>query len=141
MIISTDILLVAIEVSFKINTTQHMKRFISSFRYAVNGVWAALRGQSNIKIQLVVGATVVMLGFYFSITPVEWGLLLLSIGLVLSLELMNTAIENLVDLVTPERNLLAGKVKDISAGAVLITSVAAAGVGIIVFGKYIFALI
>jgi diacylglycerol kinase len=79
----------------------------------------------------------VIAGFYFSITTTEWIIVLVVIGLVISLELINSAIENLVDLVTKEQMPLAGKIKDLAAGAVLIFSVIAFCVGCIIFEKYI----
>ena len=65
------------------------------------------------------------------------GLILLCIGLVLGLEMMNSAIESLVDLVTLERNPLAGRIKDIAAGAVLLVSFISVVIGVIVFRKYV----
>jgi diacylglycerol kinase len=76
-------------------------------------------------------------GFYLSIQPIEWCIILMCISLVISLELINTAVENLVDLVTLERKPLAGKIKDIAAGAVLIASAISLIIGIIVFRKYL----
>ena len=78
-----------------------------------------------------------MAGFYLSIAAIEWCILLLCIALVIGLELVNTALENLVDLVTRERNPLAGKVKDIAAGAVLVVSIITVIIGLIIFRKYL----
>jgi diacylglycerol kinase len=114
-----------------------VKAFLRSFRYAFNGLTAAFRGQVNIKVQSGVGAMIIAAGFYFSISRLEWCVILLTIALVLTLEMMNTAIEHLVNLVTREWQPLAGKIKDIAAGAVLLASVVAAIVGIIIFSPYI----
>lgn len=115
-------------------------RLVKSFGYAWNGLLVAIKDQLNLRIHFVASAIVIVAGTYFQITATEWCLLLLTIGLVVSLELINTAIENLVDLVSPERNILAGKVKDIAAAAVLVSSIVALVVGLIIFPKYIMVL-
>lgn len=115
-----------------------MSRFFKSFRFAINGLRLSLHEQLNIKIQIAVAVGVIVFGFYFDISRAEWIALLLCIGLVLSLEMVNTALEDLVDLVKPEFNPIAGKIKDIAAAAVLFASVIAAIVGMLVFYPYIF---
>lgn len=114
-----------------------MKRFILSVGYAAQGVAQAFRTERNMRVQLVIGVIVVIAGFYFRITNVEWMALLITSGIVISLELMNTAIEGLVDLISRERHPMAGKVKDVAAGAVLFFSVIALITGILIFKKYI----
>jgi diacylglycerol kinase len=114
-----------------------MKDFLKSFGYALHGIWSGIRDQRNLKFQLAVAVLVVGAGFYLSITALEWCVILLCIALVIGLELVNTAVENLVDLVTLERNQLAGKIKDIAAGAVLFASVISLIIGLIVFRKYL----
>lgn len=104
-----------------------------SFRYAFNGILGALRHQHNIWIQLVIAALVVIAGFIFSVSRIEWTVLILTITIVLSLEMVNTAIEYLVDLVSKDYHPVAGKVKDIAAGAVLIASIFAVITGLIIF--------
>jgi diacylglycerol kinase len=113
-----------------------MKNFFKSFVYAINGLRFAVRDQRNFRIQLIIAALVVAAGLYFRITGTDWVFVLLAIALVMSLELMNSAVESLVDLVTNERKPLAGKVKDIAAGSVLFASLIALIIGAIVFGKY-----
>ena len=114
-----------------------MREFLKSFIYALHGIWSGIADQRNLKFQLAVAIVVVGAGFYLSIEPIEWCIILMCISLVISLELINTALENLVDLVTLERNPLAGKIKDIAAGAVLIASAISLIIGIIVFRKYL----
>jgi diacylglycerol kinase len=116
-----------------------MKDFLRSFVYAIQGIRTSLREQRNLKVQLMVALLTIGAGFYFNITAVEWCLVLLTIGLVIGLEMINTSIEKTVDLVTKEWHPLAGKAKDMAAGAVLIASVIAVVVGIIIFRKYCFA--
>ena len=105
----------------------------------MQGIIVSVREQVNLRIQIVIALAVVVLGIYFRITTKEWTILVSVIGLVLGLELMNTSIENLVDLVTEERKPLAGKIKDIAAGAVLIASISALIIGWLVFKPYFLA--
>lgn len=89
----------------------------------------------------VLGAmVVVVLGFAFDVTKTEWCLLIGCIGLVVTAEIFNTAIETVVNLVSPHYNPLAGKAKDLAAGAVLAAAITAACVGTIIFLPYLLAL-
>ncbi len=97
----------------------------------------SIADQLNLKIHLAVAVAVVIAGFYFQITAVEWSVVLLCIALVIGLEMINSALEGLVDLVTRERLPLAGKIKDIAAGAVLFVALISVAIGVIIFGKYI----
>jgi diacylglycerol kinase (ATP) len=112
-------------------------KLIRSFGYAIQGIMVATREQLNIKIHLLAVVAVSAAGLYFHITWSEWCWIVLCFGMVLSAELFNSAIENLVDLVSPGHHHLAGKVKDIAAGAVLVTAVATALIALIIFKKYI----
>lgn len=112
-----------------------MKTFLQSVRYALQGLRAAFDGR-NFRIQLGLASLVLAAGFYFSITRLEWCVLLFNVALVLSLEIVNSSLENLVDLVTRERHPLAGKVKDLAAGAVVVASGMAIVMGAIVFWPY-----
>jgi len=118
-----------------------MKRFFNSFKYAFRGIRCSVAEQPNLKVLLVVAVAVVSAGFYFRITDVEWCVMLLCIGLVIGLEMMNSAIESLVDLVTKERLPLAGRIKDMAAGAVLFVAIIAVVIGVIIFGKYFMRLV
>jgi diacylglycerol kinase len=114
-----------------------MLRFLKSFFNALRGMQASLQEQRNIKVQLLVAAITIGAGFYFQITEMEWCIILLTIALVLCLEMVNTAIEDLVDLVTTEWKPHAGKIKDMAAGAVLLASGIAVVVGVLIFKKYV----
>lgn len=114
-----------------------MKDFLKSFVYAINGIAMCLRTERNLRIQVLIAVFVISAGFYFAISFIEWCVILLCIGLVLAAELVNTSIEKLVDLTTKERSPVAGKIKDMAAGSVLIISVTAFFIAIIIFGKYI----
>lgn len=118
-----------------------MNNLFKRFVYAFNGIAVAIREQANLKIHLAISVFVTLAGLYFKITLVEWSLLLLCIGLVLGLEIMNTAIEEAVNLVTKEQIPAAGKIKDMAAGAVLVASIIAAIVGGLIFKSYIFSVL
>jgi len=115
-----------------------MKQFFTSFIYALNGIRASVGEQRNLKVQAIIALIALGAGFYFEITMTEWCLVLFAIALVMGLEIVNSAIESLVDLVTTEHKPLAGKVKDIAAGAVLFSAIIASIVGILIFGKYLY---
>ena len=114
--------------------------FLKSVSFALNGLKLAW-SEKHFKIHLVATALSVTLGFLLDITITEWCIILICIGAVLSLEMMNTAIEHFVDLVEPNYNPKAGAIKDLAAGAVLVFSIISAFVGIMIFGKYILALL
>jgi diacylglycerol kinase (ATP) len=110
-----------------------MKKFIRGFGYAFKGIGYSAKTQLNFRVHLVAMLLAVFLGYALHITVNEWQWIILCITLVLVAELFNTAIEFLTDLVSPNYNELAGHVKDISAGAVLITALFALITGIIIF--------
>jgi diacylglycerol kinase (ATP) len=112
---------------------------VASFGHAFRGVWAALRSEVHLQFHAVSTVVVIGLGFYFGITRLEWALVALAVACVWAAELMNTAIEALTDLASPGYHPLAGKAKDVAAGAVLLAAVGAVAVGILVFGPYVLA--
>lgn len=116
------------------------KKQMKSFTFAWKGILTCAGHEQNITFHLLAAIAVIVAGFIFHITHIEWMVVMLCIGSVIAAELFNSAIERLVDLVSPERNKIAGEVKDIAAGAVLVTAIAAAIVGLIVFLPYILAL-
>jgi len=93
--------------------------------------------ERNMRVHGAIALLVIILGIYYQITAGEWVAILLCIGLVFILEIINTAIETLVDLVQPHHDPLAGKVKDMAAGAVLIGAIVAVVTGVIVFWKHV----
>ncbi len=117
-----------------------MNSFFKSFIYAFNGIKLSLK-QRSMKIHMVCAVMAILCGFILKITTTEWYLILICIGVVLALETINTAIETFVDLVEPNFNTIAGKVKDLGAAAVLIFSIVSAVIGIMIFGKYILVLL
>ena len=112
-----------------------MKRtgFFRSFGCALKGIAVTIRDERNIKVQLAVAALALTLGAVVLRDPLEWAVVILCCGCVIGAELINTAIEHVVDLVSPEWNELAGKAKDVAAGAVLVIALAAGTIGLIVY--------
>lgn len=104
-----------------------------SFAFAVEGIIHSIKFERNIKIHLAVALAVIILGFLYNVSSFEWLLIILAIGGMLSFELMNTAVERVVDLVTGEEHPLAKQAKDIAAGAVFIYAVMSVVVGCIIF--------
>lgn len=112
---------------------EHRSSLAKSFGYAFSGIGTCIRDERNIKIHLTITSLVVICGIFFHISASEWCVCLTLFGLVLALELVNTAVEAVVDLVTEERKPLAKRAKDTAAGAVLTAAIAAAAAGLIIF--------
>lgn len=115
----------------------YLKKRYNSFRFAFRGINSAIRSEPHMRLHILSAVAVVVAGFAFGITRTEWCLVVGSVGLVVTAEIMNTAIETVVNLVSPEFHPLAGKAKDLAAGAVLIAAATAAVVGAIVFMPYL----
>ncbi len=107
-----------------------------SFAHAGRGVWLFLKTTHNAWIHIFVFAWVIVLGFYCKITSSEWVMLTFAAGFVLVSEAFNTAFEIDIDLTSPNYHPYAKDTKDVAAGAVLISAITAAVVGIIVFAPY-----
>lgn len=103
------------------------------FRFAVRGISHFFRTQRNARIQLAVAVLVVAAGLFLGLTATEWMVVVICIAMVLAAEMFNTAIELLTDLVSPEYSEKAGRIKDVAAGAVLLTAVAAIIAGLFIF--------
>lgn len=114
-----------------------IKKRIKSFGYAFQGIGNFIRKEPNAWIHCTAVVVVTSLGLYYGISTTEWCIVILCFGLVLMAEAFNTAIERLVDLVSPDFHPLAGTIKDVAAGAVLLGAIAAAIVGCIIFIPYI----
>lgn len=110
-----------------------MSRLIKSFEYAWQGIRSVFSTEANMKIHAGVAVLVIVAGFLLKISPLEWIAALFCMGLVFCAEMFNTAIELLVDKVSPQKDPVAGKVKDIAAGAVLIAACISVVVGVIIF--------
>lgn len=110
-----------------------LSRFFKSFGYAIDGVKTLFRTQANARIHLLAAVLVISAGLFFGLSSTEWCVLILMIALVISLEGVNTAIEFLTDLASPEIHPLAKAAKDVAAGAVLLSTMAAVLIGCIIF--------
>lgn len=108
-----------------------------SFSHAGRGLWLFVRTTPNAWIHIVSFIGVLSLGGYFQITLVEWMILILVGCFVLAAEAFNTAIEIDIDLTSPDLHPYARDTKDVAAGAVLISAMAAAVIGLLIFGKYL----
>ncbi|MES2397611.1 MAG: diacylglycerol kinase family protein [Bacteroidota bacterium] len=106
---------------------------IKSFGFAIEGIITFFKTQHNAWIHAFATVIVVVLGFAFNVNNTEWCFLITAIALVFISEMLNTAIEFLTDIVSPDYNLKAKKVKDVAAGAVLISAIAAVVIGAVVF--------
>lgn len=110
-----------------------MKKRIDSFKYAIRGIRTALKSETNLQIHLIVAVLVIIFGLILSISIIEWLICLLCFGMVIGAEILNSAIEKVVDLASPNQHELAGKAKDIAAGAVLFCAIIAAIAGLLIF--------
>ena len=111
---------------------------LAGFRYAFSGLKILLKEEHNARIQLFAGTCALIAGFVFKISIIEWIAVIFCIGWVIALEAVNSAIENTTDLISKEKNETIKKIKDLSAGAVLIAAIASAIIGLIIFLPKIF---
>ncbi|MGA1226013.1 MAG: diacylglycerol kinase [Tamlana sp.] len=111
---------------------------LKSVGYASKGAILLLKTEASIKIQFVIAILVTIAGFYFKISNTEWIVQILSIGLVMSIEGLNTAIEEIANFIHPEHHNKIGLIKDIAAGAVFIASVFAVITGLVIYLPKIF---
>lgn len=105
-----------------------------SFRHAANGLGFVLRTQKNAWIHFLVTTCVVTMAVWLNLKPIEWAILLLTIGAVWMAEIINTALEAVVDLASPARHPLAKVGKDVGAAAVLIAALSAVAIGVLILG-------
>jgi diacylglycerol kinase len=110
-----------------------MKKFLKGFGYAFCGLAYAFKTQLNFKIHCLVGIIVILLGLYTNLRWAEWLWILFAIAIVIIVELLNTAIEVLVDLISPHQHPKAGAIKDLSAAAVLVSALLALAIGLFIF--------
>ena len=115
-----------------------MKRFLKSVSFAVAGLRTAAQEQPNLRIHSVAMLLVLFAGLVCDITLAEWLIIILTCGFVLTAEVLNSAIEKVVDLASPAIHPLAKQAKDLAAGAVLIAAITAVVIGVLIFGKYFF---
>ena len=106
---------------------------LNGFRYAIRGAWFLLRNEPSIQVQTAIACIMIVAGFFFHISTVEWMLQIVVIGLVLSIEALNTSIEKLADFVHPQHHKKIESIKDIAAGAVFIAALAAVILACIIY--------
>ena len=109
------------------------KKLINSFKYAFKGIVSSIKSERNMKIHFTMMILVIIAGILLNISMWEWITCFILFGLVISLEMVNTAIETVVDIVSPKYNFQAGRAKDIAAGAVLVNAIVAVIVGLLIF--------
>lgn len=109
------------------------KKLINSFKYAFKGLGSAVKSERNMKIHFTMMMLVIIAGIFFNIAIWEWITCFILFGLVIGMECVNTAIEIIVDMVSPKYNEAAGHAKDIAAGGVLACAIGATVAGIFIF--------
>jgi len=112
---------------------QIIKKEKKSFGHAFDGIVAGLRSEFHLKIHMIFLFLVVLFGIILKISVTEWLICVICFGMVIGTELINTAIETVVDIASPEKQPLAGKAKDVAAGAVLVVAIFSAIAGLIIF--------
>ena len=110
---------------------------LRSFRYAFAGIRLLFREEHNARIHATITVLVVVAGIVLSVSPVEWAVLVMCIGMVLAAEAFNSAIERIADYLTTEHDDRIRDIKDLAAGAVLLCAIAAATVGCVIFLQHI----
>lgn len=111
-----------------------MRQHIVSFKLAFSGVWYAVRSQPNFAVHIYATIFALSLGLMLNISELEWLVIILTIVLVFTTEMINTAIESMTDLITKEYHVKAKIAKDVSAGMVLLSAIGSVIIGIIIFG-------
>jgi diacylglycerol kinase len=120
---------------------RHMPGFIvgriKSIRYAVKGFFLLLTTENAIIAQSTIAVLFVCLGFYLDIDRMEWGLQFLAIGLVLSIESLNTAVEKICDFIHPDHHEKIGFIKDVASGAVTFAALTAFAIAVLIYAPYL----
>lgn len=117
----------------------HLRRERTSFGHALRGLWQALKQEQHLRIHAIATILVLGIAIWLPLSRIDWALLTVAIGMVWAAELVNTAIERLTDLASPDFHPLAGQAKDVAAAAVLVTAIAAAVVGLLILGPPLWA--
>ncbi len=115
-----------------------MKKFLWLFKYAAEGITHCIRNERNCTIHCIAAIAVIIAAFVYKINHTEWMIVLMNIALVISLEMLNTAIEKLCNLLHPQHNPVIKTIKDVAAGAVLIAALVALVYACIIFIPKIF---
>ena len=106
---------------------------IKSIGYAFKGAYLLITTEASLKIQFGIGVIMTIAGLYYGLSPTEWCLQILVIALIMAIEGVNTAIEEIADFIHPEHHPKIGLIKDLAAGAVFIVAIAAIIIGCIIY--------
>ncbi|PKP19122.1 MAG: diacylglycerol kinase [Bacteroidetes bacterium HGW-Bacteroidetes-21] len=117
-----------------------IKKRLQSFKYAFNGLKILIKEEHNARIHLLATIIVLVAGVIFKLSVYEWVIIVLAIGFVIAIEIINTTIENIADIVSPQKHDAIKKIKDISAAGVLISAITALILGLLIFIPKIVAL-
>lgn len=120
---------------------RHVRRIVRSFGYAAEGLVIMLRTQPNFWVHVLAAVLALALGVVLRLSPAELAIIVLTIALVMIVECLNTALETLCDLASPEYHPLVKRAKDVSAAAVLIGAVASIGVAVLLFGPRLLSMV
>lgn len=126
------------KMSSERKVVEKSKKLINSFKYAIQGILSSFKTERNMKIHIFVMILVIIAGILLKINKYEWIICVLCFAMVIGGELLNTAIETVVDIAMPYKNEKAKNAKDVSAGAVLVFTIGAAICGLIIFVPKIF---
>ena len=110
-----------------------ISRFFKSFPYAFQGIKTVIKTEQNFLIDIIIGVIVLVSGYFLKLNAIEFAIVLLTITLVITLELINTAIEYTIDMAMPEIHPLAKAAKDISGAAVLFSAIISIIIGLIIY--------
>ncbi len=113
--------------------TTYLGKRLKSFKYATIGAWMLLKNEASIQVQAVIAVVITIAGFYYNISSTEWLAQTLAIGLVMSIEGLNTAAEEIANFVHPNFHNKIGYIKDVAAGAVFFAAIAAIVVSCIIY--------
>jgi diacylglycerol kinase len=118
-----------------------LNKRLKSFTYAFNGLKGLWNNEHNLRIHIIAAILAILLGFYFQISTTEWIIVVLLIGMVIAAEIFNSAVEHLADFVMPNMDSRIGKIKDLSAAAVLVIAFVAFIIGLIIFLPKLLAMV
>lgn len=121
--------------------SHHPRRHVNSFKYAVRGLKHAIKYEANFRIEVLIAILALSLGFYFQINLIEWLILSLALGALISAELLNTVIEEFIDHLIHEHHEGVRVIKDLCAGYVLVVSLSVLVVLLLVFVPRVYSLL
>ena len=115
-----------------------IKRLIKSFKYALRGLIKIFHEEQNLRVQSLAAGAVILAGLYFGLNRFEWALILIIISMVILMEIANSAVERVTDVLKPRIDTYVKEIKDIMAAAVMLASILAIVIGAIIFWPHVF---